>query len=97
MSMDRVMPTMPVSDLRKGQASILANLDAGPILLTSRGGAAGVLVHPAQWNDMIEEMEDLQDVIAALKGQLALARGEETITEIDTEELKAQARHALPA
>lgn len=48
-----VMPTMPVSELRKGQAKVLSQLDETPILLTNDGRSAGILVHPRIWNDMI--------------------------------------------
>ncbi len=55
--MQRVMPTMPVSDLRREQASILAMLDKSPVLLMNRGDAAGVLVSVEQWNAIADELE----------------------------------------
>ena len=63
--MYKVMPTMPVSDLRTKQAAILARLDESPILLTQRGHGTGVLVHPAQWNEMVELLADYQDILIA--------------------------------
>ena len=52
--MYKAMSTMPVSELRTEQASIIAQLQESPILLTQRGRGAGVLVHPDQWNKMVE-------------------------------------------
>jgi len=63
--MYKAMSTMPVSELRTKQASILAQLRESPILLTQRGRGAGVLVHPDQWNKMIELLEDYEDILIA--------------------------------
>jgi PHD/YefM family antitoxin component YafN of YafNO toxin-antitoxin module len=63
--MYKVMPTMPVSDLRTKQAEILAQLDQTPILLTQRGHSAGILVHPDLWNEMVELLTSYEDVLVA--------------------------------
>jgi PHD/YefM family antitoxin component YafN of YafNO toxin-antitoxin module len=63
--MYKVMPTMPVSDLRLRQAAILAQLNETPILLTQRGHSAGVLVHPDLWNEMVERLADYEEILIA--------------------------------
>ena len=63
--MYKVMPTMPVSELRTKQAAILAQLRETPILLTQRGHSAGVLVHPDLWNEMVELLDDFEDILIA--------------------------------
>ncbi len=63
--MHKAMMTMPVSELRTKQASIIAQLKESPILLTQRGRGAGVLVHPDQWNEMVELLEDYEDILSA--------------------------------
>ncbi|MCP4168629.1 MAG: DUF2281 domain-containing protein [Chloroflexi bacterium] len=63
--MHKAMMTMPVSELRTKQASIIAQLKESPILLTQRGRGAGVLVHPDQWNEMVELLEDYEDILFA--------------------------------
>jgi PHD/YefM family antitoxin component YafN of YafNO toxin-antitoxin module len=63
--MYKAMPTIPVSDLRTKQATIMARLQEAPILLTQRGHGAGVLVHPDLWNEMVELLYDYEDVIIA--------------------------------
>lgn len=55
------MPTIPVSKLRTQQASILEQLHDTPILLTQKGHGAGVLVHPDQWNELVELLADYED------------------------------------
>ena len=57
--MYKVLPTMPVSELRTQQAAILNQIHETPILLTQRGQGAGVLVHPDTWNKMVEQLEHL--------------------------------------
>ena len=63
--MYKVMPTMPVSRLRTQQTAILANLRQSPILLTQRGHGAGVLVHPDDWNEIVEMLVDYEDLLVA--------------------------------
>ena len=62
--MYKAMSTIPVSDLRTKQASIIAQLKKSPILLTQRGRGAGVLVHPDQWNEIIELLEDYESTLS---------------------------------
>jgi PHD/YefM family antitoxin component YafN of YafNO toxin-antitoxin module len=63
--MYKAMTTMPVSALRTRQASIISQLRENPILLTQRGRGAGVLVHPDQWNEIIELLEEYEDILTA--------------------------------
>ena len=62
-TVQKVMPIIPVSELRTKQASILARLRETPILLTQRGRGAGVLVHPDQWNEMVERLDRYEQML----------------------------------
>ena len=55
--MEKVMETLPVSELRSHQAEVMSRLQKAPILLTQRGRGAGVLVDPALWNELVERAE----------------------------------------
>ena len=69
-----------------------------PVLLTQRGHAAGVLVHPDQWNRLIDALEDQGDLATALAAELAVERGEEEVVEADIAELEAMAKgEQIPA
>ncbi len=57
---------VPLSELAQRQAEILALLDEGPLMLTQENRAAGVLVDPAYWNQLIQELEDLRDALDAM-------------------------------
>ena len=54
----KVMPTMPVSELRKRQSELVALVRETPLLLTHNGYAAGILIHPQVWNDLMEAYEE---------------------------------------
>ncbi len=54
-----------ISDLRLRQNAILNKLSDGPVVLTQRSKAVAVIVSPEQWNQMVEELEDLRDILAA--------------------------------
>lgn len=71
-----IPPTFPMSDLRVRQPELIESLRRSPALLTHHGRGAGVLVHPRQWNYLVEAYEK------ALQAGLL----EETeITELETE------------
>ena len=68
--MEKVMETLPVSELRSHQAEVISRLQKGPILLTQRGRGAGVLVHPDQWNEIVELLLDYEDITLAQERML---------------------------
>lgn len=52
---------MPVSALRNNQAKIINGLDESPMILTSNGYEAAVLMSPKQYNEMIALVRRLED------------------------------------
>ena len=74
--MYKVLPTMPVSNLRTQQAVILNQLANTPVLLTQRGQGAGVLVHPDTWNKLIEQLEHLLHLELLRTRAAEMERGE---------------------
>ena len=68
--------TVNISELRQRQGELLARLPEGPILLIQYSTPAAVLMSVDQWNQLVQDVEDLEDTVTALKAQLALARGE---------------------
>ena len=45
------------------------------VSLTQRSRAVAVLVSPEQWNELVAEMEDLQDILAAREARQDAAPG----------------------
>jgi prevent-host-death family protein len=55
--------------LRQQQEKVLNKLSDGPIILTQHGRASVVLVSPEHWNQLVEELEDLQDALDAVEAR----------------------------
>jgi PHD/YefM family antitoxin component YafN of YafNO toxin-antitoxin module len=86
--MEKVLPTIPASILRQDQAGIFDKLSESPILLTHHGQAAGVLVHPDQWNELVDLLRDFEDAIIAQE-RLAEAK-EDPSTVVDLDKARAE-------
>jgi len=56
-----VLPTRPISDLRKDQPAVLASLRKSPMVLTLEGRGLCVLAHLRQWNYLIEVYNKAKD------------------------------------
>lgn len=65
----RVREVIPISELRKRQAEVLAALEKGPAILTQHGKGAAVLLSFDAYNHLLEELEDLQDAMDALEAR----------------------------
>jgi prevent-host-death family protein len=57
--------TMSVGDARQHLADAIEQSRHGPVTLTRRGRPAAVLVDPAQFHRMLDDLEDADDVAAA--------------------------------
>jgi PHD/YefM family antitoxin component YafN of YafNO toxin-antitoxin module len=55
--MYKIMPTMPITDARNSIASLVANLESSPVVLTQNGREAAILVHPETWNKLVDTFE----------------------------------------
>jgi len=63
--MSAVPEIVGISDLRLRQSEVLHKLAQGPVVLTQHSRAVAVLVSPEQWNQLVAELEELQDILAA--------------------------------
>ncbi|MCB0071115.1 MAG: type II toxin-antitoxin system Phd/YefM family antitoxin [Caldilineaceae bacterium] len=96
--MNPVPEMASVSELRNNYSNLFDRIEAGPLVIANRNQPVAVMVSPAQWNALAEEMDDLHDVIAALQAELAIATGRETPQPLDLDELrKATDKDAVPA
>ena len=67
----RVREVIPISELRKRQASVLAALEKGPAILTQHGKGAAVLLSLDAYTRLLEELEDLYDAMDAFEARHA--------------------------
>jgi prevent-host-death family protein len=87
------VPTIvPISELRVRQSEILEQVAQAPVVLTHRGKAAAVLVHPERWNHLLQQIEHSDDLITVLSAELAVARGEAELIDADIEDLQAMTK-----
>ncbi|MCE7986992.1 MAG: type II toxin-antitoxin system prevent-host-death family antitoxin [Caldilinea sp. CFX5] len=80
---------VPVSDLRMKHLQVFNLMNNGPVFLAQRSKPAGVLVSVEQWDRLMERLDEQNDLIDALKMELAIARGEETVETISEAEIEA--------
>lgn len=89
--MDRVMKTISLSDFRNHQLETLAAIEQSPVVLTQNGRSTALLVIPEQWNTLLEQIADLEDTVAALEMELAIARKEVAVRTItDPEQFRRE-------
>ncbi len=67
--MDPVPFTIPISDLRARQNEILETLGKEQVVLTHHGRPAAVMVSPERWNQLVQQLEDLQDAFEAAEAR----------------------------
>lgn len=80
--MNQLYPTVTTAELRDNPSAIYRQVSQHPVVVYSRATPKLVCVHPDEWNKIAQLLEDQEDLIAALKAELALAKGEEGATEI---------------
>jgi PHD/YefM family antitoxin component YafN of YafNO toxin-antitoxin module len=98
--MDRVLKTISLSDFRNHQLETLAAIQDAPVVLTQNGRSAALLVLPNQWNELLEQIADLEDSVAALEMELAIERKEvavQTITDPQQFRREMLQHEAVPA
>ncbi|MEZ4736504.1 MAG: hypothetical protein R3E79_56175 [Caldilineaceae bacterium] len=83
--LEKVPPAVPVSEMSKHPDTVFAKLKQSHLLLTRQGKEAGVLVHPTVWNRMVDYMDELECLVAALEVERDLAAGKTKLITIDPE------------
>jgi prevent-host-death family protein len=80
--MHKVMPTIPMTDVRNNISAIVADLAQSPVVLTQNGREAAVIVHPATWNKLVESYEQYRKLQPATDlPLLTWAQFEQQLTE----------------
>jgi len=57
--------------MRKRQAHVLKEISHRPVIFTQRGRGVAVLVSLDQWEQLMEQLEDLEDAVTALEARLS--------------------------
>lgn len=89
--MNQLYPTVTTAQLRDNPSAIYKLSEKEPVVVLSRSTPKLVCVSPSAWNMTAKLIEDQEDLIAALKAELALAKGEDFADEvIDLDEFEAE-------
>lgn len=67
--MNPIPELIPFSELRQRRSDVLKEIGRAPVVLTQYGRALAVLVNPAQWNELVSELEDLRDALDAAEAR----------------------------
>ena len=80
--MNKLPQTASVRSLKVNPNDVFKQASSAPVVIMSRATPKGVFLSPTQWDAMIELIEDQEDLIEALKVELAIAQGEEDIVRV---------------
>lgn len=80
--MNQLYPTITTAELRDNPSAIYKQVAKHPVVVYSRTTPKIVCIHPDEWNKIAQLLEDQDDIIAALRAELALVKGEDQTTEI---------------
>jgi PHD/YefM family antitoxin component YafN of YafNO toxin-antitoxin module len=87
--LEKVPPAVPVSELGKRSDAVLEQIKQSHVLITRQGKEAGVLVHPTVWNRMVDYIDELECLVAALEVERDLALGKTQLIPIDPDAWEA--------
>lgn len=93
--MNKLPQMASVADLKHRHLEVFARAAQGPVVVANRSKPAVVIVAPALWDNLMQQLEDLQDVVDTLQAELELATGEDKLIDADLQKLKRMA-HGAP-
>lgn len=80
------LPTVPQTasmyDLKNNISDVTGKAKQGPVVIMNRATPQGVFVSPAQWNALVELIDDLRDSLASVQAELDMVTGKDTIETI---------------
>jgi len=88
--MNTLPQIIPISDLRIRHTEVLEMLKLGKVILAQRSRPIAVLLSIADWEDQAEYIDNLECAVAALKVELAIAKGEDELVDFTPDELATE-------
>lgn len=85
--MDYVPQITPITEMRLRAKEVLAMLGKGPVILSEAGKAAAVVVAVAEWDKLVDYLDDLECTVDALKMELAIAKNEVVVETLNEAEI----------
>ena len=88
--MNKIPQIESISTMKHQYNHVLNKLQTGPVVLTQHGQAVAILVDPTEWDRAVDEREELKDVVALLKAELEIERGEDELVVVDPKTFVAE-------
>lgn len=86
-----------ITDFRANYKVTLEKLAAGPVFLLQRGDVAGVLLSREIYDSLIEQIEEMEDIIAMNEYEQRKANGQLSYRTVSPNELAEWMSDAVPA
>lgn len=80
-----------VNELRANMKNVFDAAKAAPTLVMNRSTPEIYLVSVEQWDRIVEQLEEKDDIIELLEAQLDVACGNDTLIDVDIAKLEAMA------
>ena len=81
--LEKVPPTVPVSAMSKRSEVVFEQIKKSHVLITRQGREAGVLVHPTVWNRLVDYIDELECLVAALEVERDIVLGKTKLIPLD--------------
>lgn len=85
--MNKLPQTATVADLRNNHLSVVARLENGPVVITSRGKIVAVVLSPEYWDKIVTDLDEQDDLIQVLQAELDIATGQQKMRRLSPEEI----------
>lgn len=81
LELNRIPQTASMQDIKNRTSDVTKKSLKSPVMLMNRATPQAVIVSPAQWNAIVDRLEELQDALLTLQAELAIATGQ---TKVET-------------
>jgi mRNA-degrading endonuclease RelE of RelBE toxin-antitoxin system len=89
--MNKLPQMASIADLKHRHLEVFERLNTGPVLIANRSKPTAVMVAPALWDKLIDQLEHLQDTVDVLEAKLEFIQSGEQLEEFDADEFPALA------
>jgi PHD/YefM family antitoxin component YafN of YafNO toxin-antitoxin module len=83
LELSRILQTASMQDIKNRTGAVTKKFVRGPVLLMNRATPQAVLIAPAQWNAIVDRLEEMEEALITLQAELALAKGQSQVETID--------------
>jgi PHD/YefM family antitoxin component YafN of YafNO toxin-antitoxin module len=83
LELSRIPQTASMQDIKNRTAAVTKKFVKGPVMLMNRATPQAIIISPAQWNAIVDRLEEMQEAIVTLQAELAIATGQSQVETVD--------------